>query len=241
MKVSDIITNKIDRLPNGYIFTYKDFSLSVENKEAAIKALNRLVEKGKINKISKGKFYKPETTIFGPLLPNQYQLVKDLLEEENKITGYLTGYNIYNSLGFTTQVSNTIQIGKNSLRPNLKRERYLINFIKQNNTINKENIPYLQLLDCLKTIKKIPDTTINKSIERFINIFSEYKLKDIKQIVRLAQKYPPSTRALLGALLDELQLEKYSETLLSTLNPITKYDFLGMKDQLTQSKKWNLI
>ena len=241
MKVSDIIANKIDRLPNGYIFTYKDFSLSVENKEAAIKALNRLVEKGKINKISKGKFYKPETTIFGPLLPNQYQLVKDLLEEENKITGYLTGYTIYNSLGFTTQVSNTIQIGKNNLRPNLRRERYLINFIKQNNTINKENIPYLQLLDCLKTIKKIPDTTINKSIERFISIFSEYKLKDIKQIVRLAQKYPPSTRALLGALLDELQLEKYSETLLRTLNPITKYDFLGIKDKLTQSKKWNLI
>lgn len=240
MKVSDIIANKIDRLPNGYIFTYKDFSLSVENKEAAIKALNRLVEKGKINKISKGKFYKPETTIFGPLLPNQYQLVKDLLEEENKIIGYLTGYTIYNSLGFTTQVSNTIQIGKNSLRPNLRRERYIINFIKQNNAINKENISYLQLLDCLKNIKKIPDTTINKSIERFISIFSEYKLKDIKQIVRLAQKYPPSTRALLGALLDELQLEKYSETLLKTLNPITKYDFLGIKNRLTQSQKWNL-
>jgi hypothetical protein len=55
MKVSDIIVNKIDRLPNGYIFTYKDFLLSVENKEAAIKALNRLVEKGKISKISKHK------------------------------------------------------------------------------------------------------------------------------------------------------------------------------------------
>ena len=49
MKVSEIIMNKIDRLPNGYIFTYKDFSLSVDDKEAAIKALNRLVEKGKIS------------------------------------------------------------------------------------------------------------------------------------------------------------------------------------------------
>lgn len=49
MKVSDIIINKIDRLPNGYIFTYNDFSLPVENKEAAIKSLNRLVERlGKI-------------------------------------------------------------------------------------------------------------------------------------------------------------------------------------------------
>ena len=45
MKVSDIVINKVDRLPNGYIFTYNDFNLPVKNKEAAIKALNRLVEK----------------------------------------------------------------------------------------------------------------------------------------------------------------------------------------------------
>ena len=241
MKISQIIVNKIDRLPNGYIFTYKDFSSSVNNKEAVIKALNRLVAKGKINKISKGKFYKPESTIFGEILPNQYQLVKDLLEDDNKIIGYLTGYSIYNSFGLTTQVSKTIQIGENNIRPNLKRERYVINFIKQPNIINKENIPYLQFLDCLKLIKKIPDTTINKSSERFIAILSDYKLKDIKQLVRLVQKYPPSTRALLGAILDELQLEKFSETILKSLNPITKYKFMGVENSLTKSKKWNLI
>lgn len=241
MKVVDIIENKINRLPNGYSFTYKDFLLSIENKEAAIKALNRFVEKGKINKISKGKFYKPEKTIFGLLQPNQYQLLKDLLEEDNKITGYLTCFSIYNTLGLTTQLSNTVQIGKNNLRPYLKRERYLISFVKQNNTINKDNIPYLQLLDCIKTIKKIPDTTIEKSVERFISILSAYNLKEIQQIVRLSQKYSPSTRAILGAMLDELQLEKYSVILLKTLNPITKYHFPGLNDKLSQYKKWNLV
>lgn len=241
MKVSDIVINKVDRLPNGYIFTYNDFNLPVENKEAAIKALNRLVEKGKLKKISKGKFYKPEKSIFGTLLPNQYQIVKDLLEDDNKIIGYLTGYSIYNTLGLTTQVSNTIQIGTNNIRPNLKRERYIINFIKQNNTINKENIPYLQLLDCIKNIKKIPDTTINNNIERFINIISDYKLKDINHLTRLVQKYPPSTRALLGAILDELELEKYTEILSKTLNPITKYN-IGINNRiLTKSNKWNLL
>lgn len=74
--------------------------------------MNRLVEKGKINKISKGKFYKPESTVFEDLLPDQYQLVKDLLEEETKVLGYLTEHSIFNSFGLTTQVSNTIRIGK---------------------------------------------------------------------------------------------------------------------------------
>ena len=92
----------------------------------------------------------------------------------------------------------------------------------------------------LKLIKKIPDTSINNSVERFMAILSDYKLKEIKQIVRLAKKYPPSTRALLGALLDALQLENYSEELHKSLNPITKYSFLEINNELLPTKKWNL-
>lgn len=99
----------------------------------------------------------------------------------------------------------------------------------------------MQLLDCIKNIKKIPDTTINNNIERFINIISDYKLKDIKHLIRLVQKYPPSTRALLGAILDELNLEKYTEILFKTLNPITKYNIGVNNYTLTKSPKWNLL
>jgi hypothetical protein len=115
MKIAEYIAFTIDRLPNGYVFTYVDFTTEVNQKEAVIKALNRMVASGKIAKLSKGKYYKPENTPFGNLQPNQAQVVKDLLEENGKITGYLTGYSIYNQLGLTTQVSNTIQIGKNQV------------------------------------------------------------------------------------------------------------------------------
>lgn len=159
MKIAKYIALSIDRLPKGFIFTYSDLTSDVNNKEAAIKALNRLTASGKIIKISKGKYYKPENTPFGRLQPNQAQIVKDLLEENGKIVGYLTGSSIYNQLGLTTQVSNTIQIGKNQVRPNFKRERYRISFILQKNTITKENIPLFQILDSIRYIKKIPDTT----------------------------------------------------------------------------------
>ncbi|MGA0556809.1 hypothetical protein ACO2Q8_09175 [Larkinella sp. VNQ87] len=71
MKVSDYIAVTIDRLPKGYVFTYTNFSTEVSQKEAVIKALNRMVQAGKIGKLSKGKYYKPESTPFGNLLPNQ--------------------------------------------------------------------------------------------------------------------------------------------------------------------------
>jgi hypothetical protein len=240
LKTTDYIAYIIDRFPKGFVFTYADFNSEVSQKQALIKALNRMVISGKIAKLSKGKYYKPETTPFGDLLPNQKQVVKDLLEEKGKINGYLTGYSIYNQLGLTTQVSNTIQIGKNEIRPNFKRDRYTIDFIKQKNNITKDNIPLLQILDAIRNIKKIPDTTITNSCIRFIAILRQLKEKDLLLIMRLANKYPPATRALLGAMLDEIKLTK-TETLFNTLNPITKYKLAGAFSVLSTAEKWNIV
>lgn len=240
MKITDYIAYIIDRFPKGFVFTYADFNSEVSQKQALIKALNRMVISGKIAKLSKGKYYKPETTPFGDLLPNQKQVVKDLLEEKGKINGYLTGYSIYNQLGLTTQVSNTIQIGKNEIRPSFKRDRYTIDFIKQKNNITKDNIPLLQILDAIRYIKKIPDTTITNSCIRFIAILRQLKEKDLLLIMRLAHKYPPATRALLGAMLDELKSTK-TETLFNTLNPITKYKLAGAFSVLSTAEKWNIV
>lgn len=241
MKTADYIAFVIDRLPKGYVFTYADFITEVSQKEAVIKALNRMVASGKIAKLSKGKYYKPENTPFGNLQPNQAQVVKDLLEENGKTTGYLTGYSIYNQMGFTTQVSNMIQIGKNQVRPNFKREHYTISFVKQKNTITKDNIPFLQLLDVIRYIKKIPDANINTSCKRVLAILKNLSDKEINTLVRLALKYPPATRALLGALLEELQQKKAAEPLFKSLNPITKYKLAGAAKAITTTEKWNIV
>ena len=241
MNVADYISGKIERLPKGYVFTYADFDTKVNQKEAVIKALNRMVQSGKIVKLSKGRYYKPETTPFGNLLPDQKQVVKDLLEENGKPTGYLTGYSIYNQLGLTTQVSNTIQIGKNQVRPGFKRERYTIAFVKQKNTITKENIPLLQLLDAIRYIKKIPDTSTEASCKRFLAIIRKFSDKEISTLVRLALKYPPATRALLGALLQQLKKGAATDQLFKTLNPITKYKLAGAAKALSTTEKWNIV
>lgn len=61
MKTAEYIAFTIDRLPNGYVFTYSGFATEVNQKEAVIKALNRMVASGRIAKLSKGKYYKPES------------------------------------------------------------------------------------------------------------------------------------------------------------------------------------
>lgn len=240
MKVSEYISSTIYRLPKGYIFTYSDFDTDQKSKEAIIKALNRLAAKGKIMKISKGRFYKPELTPFGDLQPNQSQIVKDLLAKDGRATGYLTGLSMYSQLGLTTQISNTIQIAKNEVRPMFKRERYSISFIKQKNTITKENIPLLQLLDAIRYIKKIPDSNIASACRRFLEIVRKLSEKDKRTLVKLALKYPPATRALLGTLLEMTENISLTEPLRRSLNPITTYKLSGAADVLPVAAKWNI-
>lgn len=240
MKITEYIINSIDRLPKGYVFTYADFMSKVKNREAIIKALNRMAVSGKIAKLSKGKFYKPEDSAFGKLQPNRYQLVKDLLEEDGKIIGYLTGYSIYNQLGLTTQISNIIQIGKNTVRPGFKRGEYKISFVLQKNILTKDNIPFLQILDSIRYIKKIPDTTISSTCRRLMEIIKDLSKGDKITIVRLALKYPPASRALLGAILEEKGDRSLTEPLSKSLNPITTYNLSGAVKVLSSVDKWNI-
>lgn len=241
MKTTDSIANTIDRLPNGYVFTYTDFVNKVSKKEAVVKALNRMVAAGKISKLSKGRYYKSEKTVFGDLQPNQREIVKDLLEVDRKIVGYLTGFSIYNQLGLTTQVSNTIEIGKNEIRPNFKRGKYNISFLRQKNTISKDTVPLLQILDAIRNIKKIPDTDISSACMRFKAILKELTEKDRSTMVRLSQKYPPATRALLGAVFEEIGDNSFSDFLQKSLNPITKYKLSGANKVLSTTEKWNIV
>lgn len=240
MNATDIIAARLDRLPRGYIFTYTEFSKEVRHKEALIKALNRMVAAGKLAKLSRGKFYKPEQSPFGELPPPQEQAVKDLLEKRGKVEGYLSGLSIYPELGLSTQVSHTIQIGKNETRPAFQRGRYKISFIKQKNTITRENIPLLQILDALRCVKKIPDTTVATACERFKTLVAQRSQKDKKSLMAMGMKYPPSTRALLGALLTAVAPELNTDKLRQSLNPITRYKLPGAAAALPNTEEWNI-
>lgn len=240
MKTTKYIADKIRRMPRGYVFSYSDFITDGKNKEAIIKALNRMVASGKLAKLSKGKYYKPQNSVFGILAPDQYQVVKDLLESNGKITGYLTGYSIFNRLGLTTQVSSIIQIGKNEIRPAFKRDFYRITFVRQKNIITKKNIFLLQVLDSMKFIKRIPDSNPNDSCTVFLRIVSKLSLKEKKDMVRLAMKYQPLVRALLGALLEQNREKYLTTSLIKSLNPISKYKIGINTKVLSTAIKWNI-
>lgn len=239
-----VITREVQRLVENFqpdcVFTYQDLNLPTERSESVIKMLNRLVSEGVIAKISKGRFYKPKQSVFGALKPKQEEIVKDLLEKDGEIIGYMTGYSVFNRLGLTTQVPNIIQIGTNVRKNKKKRGMFTISFVLQPNPITKENITLLQLLDAIRFIKEIPDATINQSCKRILAIIRELDKEETEKVLTLADKYPPMVRAMLGAMVENIYGTNKAVSLWNTLNPLTTYK-VGIDEQvLPQIKKWRI-
>ena len=200
--MTDVIKRIIGKFELGYVFTVTDFPMAVGNPKAISKILNHFVVTDYLRKLSKGKYYKPQTSKFGELPPDTYQIVKDLIQKDGKIIGYITGYSAFNDFALTTQVSAILEIGMRKEKKAIVRGIYRVRFIRQENTITKENVPFLRLLDCLRFFKKIPDTTPDNACQRLMYLIGKLDEQEISRIKKLALKYTPQTVALLGAILE---------------------------------------
>ena len=81
-KIVENIEYKLNRLPNGFVFTYANFLQDVDEKEAIIKALNRMVKARKIAKPSRGKYCQPQILTFGNILNDKQvaEAIKQIFE-----------------------------------------------------------------------------------------------------------------------------------------------------------------
>ena len=154
MVIASLIKEKLSLTPAGVVLTTRDFGVEMRYQPALAKALNRLVHQGELQKIAKGKYYIPKKTIFGNLKPADSELVKDFLEQNGKIVGYITGTAAFASLGLTTQISSSILVGTNKYRRPITRNGVKISFLLQENAITSSNIPLLRILDALR-IKRV--------------------------------------------------------------------------------------
>ena len=235
------IKSIINKFENGYVFTSDEFPQTRKSPIYVNRILGNFVKDGFIKKLSKGKFYKSEIGKFGELPPQPYQVVKDLLERKGKMVGYITGFSIFNDLLLTTQVSAILQIGTRKEKRAIVRGMYRIHFIKQENTITKDNVYLLQLLDCLRLFKTIPDTTADKACARLIDIFQKLDEQQISEIKKLAIKCSPQTIALLGAILETQNPNEDTELLHNELNPMTTFKLHISKTILMNQKRWKIL
>ena len=241
MSISKEIRKKIVVFPDDYVFKASDFEMESQNQSAVVKALNRMAATGEITKLSKGKFYKPRKTQFGELKPSAYQIAKDYIERNGKLIGYITGYSAYNALGLTTQISSYIQIGTNKSRRAVKRDKYTISFIMQQNTITKKNIEILRILDAIRYIREIPATTPNEACIRLKEIIKDLNDEQKEMLVKCSLKYTNYVRALCGAILEDIGYDGNSlDSIRKSLNGVTNYHLPISESVLPNKQNWRI-
>ncbi len=237
MSIALEVRNRINSFDYGAIIKYGDLIDITDNVMALSKALSRMVQDNKLEKVEKGVFYKPKVSKFGKVGPNINEIINKELEKDGKIVGYITGVNLYNKLGLTTQISNEIEIATNKRKTPKEIFGKKIRFIKVDSQISKNTVELLQILDAIKNIKKIPDGNLNENYvilkERVGNLTKEVQAK----IKDLALDYSPFTRALIGSILEDVSKVDLS-ILENSLNPFTKFNI--NISEIKNKKRWNI-
>lgn len=106
--ISNLVKSKVMRFQRGHVFTPE--SLNIEGShEAVLRTLSRLVEKGVIQRVHKGVYYKPEiSTLFkGKVLPPDLNKTIKVISRSNKEKLQVHGAVAANKLGISNQVPMT--------------------------------------------------------------------------------------------------------------------------------------
>jgi len=239
MIIGDEIKKKISATPDGLILTIGDFNVDMQYQNALVKTLNRLVAQGTLERLSKGKYYKPRKTIFGTLKPVPEEITKDFLEKNGKLIGYITGVSAFASMGFTTQITSSIMIGTNRYRRPLSRGEYNISFLLQHNPITKENIPLLRILDAIRLIRDIPANSPDSVVTQLGSLAKAFDKSEQKELMLLAENYTSYVRALLGAIMEYNGID--AEYLRKGLNGTTYYKLPISEQALPNKQNWNIL
>ena len=231
-KVREIIESK----KSGTLISYGDFE-ALNDGFAVSTELSRLYSDEKIERISKGLYSVAGVSELGnKVFPNDRKIQAKLLEESG---GYVSGPQAYNELRLTTQVANEVTIVCKKWTRKIKIRNLSIKYVKARFEFQKDDVPYLQLLDAIKDIKKIPDTSREELISLLKFKINKLSMIETEILVGWALKYKPSVKATLGGILQDCGFK--SEKLKKSLNPLSEYKVGRIKKYINCRAQWRIV
>jgi hypothetical protein len=234
MSAYKLIEQKVSSLPLGAVVTLDEFN-SAGSRSAVVTALARLTKKNVLVRVRRGLYLKPKQSKLGTLPPSREAVISAITQKGSK--SYLSGLSAFNRLGLTTQVPNvfTLKGGATNTKIKIGGTRIEIKAGKSPKSI--KDIPLLMLLDSMREIKKIPDTSVEDSLQILKGKIGSLDLGQKLKLIDLALEDKPMVRAILGAILDELNPE-LTTRLAESMNPLTSF-ILG-ETSLKFEKKWKI-
>lgn len=240
MIISQYIQDYISKFVDGTTFKYDQLAIQPRDFPASAKAIERLIKKGVVKRISTGVFYKPKKTVFGELTPQENEILKPYLFKNGKRIAYVTGASLYNRLGLTTQIPNSIKIASRDKRITISCETVKASPVKSYVDVTDKNFHLLELLDVLKDFKKIADLDKVAALKILSFNLKNLTPTETKVLIKCSLSYPPRVRSFLGALLEQIKTSCELTTLKNSLNPLSEYDYGIEKKVLPTVVNWSI-
>ena len=151
-----------------------------DSRDYVRQEMKKLVDDGKLERLFNGVYYLSYTTILGAkgkMSIDKY-VDKKFIKSNGRVTGYITGIQLANMYGFTTQTPACIEVCSNEATTKQRKlcidGRNLIVY-KPITEITKENQTALQFLDLMTTIDKyseISGNLLRMKLKEFVNILN---------------------------------------------------------------------
>ena len=146
------------------------------SKDYIRQEMKKLVDEGKLRRLYNGVYYLPYVTILGTngrISVDKY-IDKKYLNADGAVSGYITGLQLANRYGFTTQNPSCYEICSNEATTKQRKQDFDGNTIivyKPVDTVTERNKAALQFLDLMTNIDKyseIKGAELKKKLKKFV-------------------------------------------------------------------------
>ena len=172
--------NLSSKLESGHVYRREDLT---QFSKAVDRDLSTLVERGELEKVAAGLYYKPAQSRFGQLPPNENELVASFLKEKKFL---LYSWNQYNALGLgLTQLYNRFVVYNHKRHGLFKlagREFEFKNFARG---FPKKLSPEFLLVDLLNNLSELAEDAdlVKMNLKKKLSSF------DLKKVHENCESY----------------------------------------------------
>lgn len=198
---------------------------------------------GKLRRVAKGVYHAPKQTLLGPAKPSPLAIATKVLSSRVRPFGVTAA----NMLGLTSQVSGLVELvvyGQSKFEsPKVRTKRRTRTSVANVQLLPEDSA----LLEVLRDRGKFSELSARETILRVQSALlandhdTDELLLDtrrMRNLVNVALEEPPRVRAILGALLEDLNVPmRLWKPLRHSLNPLSRFDF-GVFRELPNSKDW---
>ena len=202
---------------------------------AVAQALSRLAREGKLQRLSKGIYYRARQTALGTSRPNP-AAIRNLATSRDKSV-FPAGIAAANLLGFTTQSAGRAEVATRGFRlPRKLLGSDTVIHTRRPEAWKKLSETDAALLDFLRRAGRTSELSPEETVKRTLALCREEKR--FQRLLNVAASEPPRVRGMLGAIGAQLGKQPAAlKGLRESLNPVSRYDF-GMLHRLAHAADW---